>query len=59
MNTKTKIGLAVIIMLILIAASFLLFQPKEEPPNDIALPVLMVNDKIYYCGLNKMVDAPD
>ena len=31
----------------------------EEAPNDIALPVVMVNDKIYYCGLNKMADAPD
>ena len=56
---KTKICLAVVIILIAIAAAFMLFQPEEEAPNDIALPVVMVNDKIYYCGLNKMAEAPD
>ena len=59
MGIKTKIGLSVVIILIAIEAEFMLFQPEEEAPNDIALPVVMVNDKIYYCGLNKMADAPD
>ena len=44
MNTKTKIGLAIVIILIVIAAAFMLFQPEEEAPNDIALPVVMVNE---------------
>lgn len=59
MNIKAKIGIAVILILVVVSAAFVVFQPKEEAPNDIAPPLVMVNDQLYWVRFEKAVDPPE
>ena len=59
MSKRTKIGIAVILILVAISAAFIIFQPKEEAPDDIAPPFIMVNDQLYWVHSEKAAEAPD
>lgn len=59
MNIKTKIGIAVMLILVVISAAFIIFQPKEEAPNDVAPPFIMVNNQLYWVHSEKAAEAPD
>lgn len=57
-NPKTKIGIAVVLILVVISAAFIIFQPKEEEPNDVAPPFIMVNNQLYWVHSEKAAEAP-
>ena len=59
MNIKAKIGIAVVLILVVISAAFIIFQPKEEEPNDVAPPFIMVNNQLYWVHSEKAAEAPD
>lgn len=59
-NPKAKIGIAVMLILVVISAAFIIFQPKEEEPNDdVAPPFIMVNNQLYWVHSEKAAEAPD
>ena len=58
-NPKTKIGIAVMLILVAVSAAFIIFQPKEEEPNDVAPPFIMVNNQLYWVHSEKAAEAPD
>lgn len=57
---QSKNRIAVMLILVVISAAFIIFQPKEEEPNDdVAPPFIMVNGQLYWVHSEKAAEAPD